>query len=122
MTAALLSMDDVAGRLGVSTRCLYDVLADLNYRHPDTAWFRKVGRFRRFTPGDYRQLVEALKWRSSYSGQVHATQTKFITPVSRFQAGVLRSVRTREARALHGDMRRTTSRGYTNVIPLVVRP
>lgn len=44
-------MDDVAARLVVSTRCLYDILAELNHRHPDTAWFRKVGRFRRFTEG-----------------------------------------------------------------------
>ena len=34
-------MDDVATRLVISTRCLYDVLAELQHRHPDTAWSRK---------------------------------------------------------------------------------
>ena len=67
-------MREIAERLGVSVRCLYDVLQELNHRHPDTAWFRKVGRFRRFTEGDYRQLVEALKWRSSRADRAPAKQ------------------------------------------------
>ncbi len=101
----LLTMADVAARLVVSTRCLYDILAELQNRHPDTAWFRKVGRFRRFTEGDYRQLVEALKWRSSRADRAPATATRSTMPVSRSADAALRKARTREARGLHGDLR-----------------
>jgi len=98
-------MDDVAARLVVSTRCLYDILAELNHRHPDTAWFRKVGRYRRFTEGDYRQLVEALKWRSSRSNRAPATATRSTTTRSPSAVAALRRARTRETRALLGDLR-----------------
>ncbi len=102
----LLTMDDVASRLVVSTRCLYDILAELNHRHPDTAWFRKVGRFRRFTEGDYRQLVDALKWRSSRADRAPSTATRSTTTRSPSAVAALRKARTLEARALLGDLRK----------------
>ena len=92
-------MDDVAARLVVSTRCLYDILAELNHRHPDTAWFRKVGRFRRFTQGDYRQLVEALKWRARSSGAA----TSLVGQPNRPRGLSLKGVRTRETKRMHED-------------------
>ena len=98
-------MDDVAARLVVSRRCLYDILAELNHRHPDTAWFRKVGRFRRFTEGDYRQLVDALKRQSSRSDRAPATAIRSITSRSPSAVAALRRARTRESRALLGDLR-----------------
>ena len=99
-------MADVAARLVISRRCLYDILAELNHRHPDTAWFRKVGRFRRFTEGDYRQLVEALKWRASRSDAARAAAPRSTTTRSPSAVAALRKARTRETRALLGDLQK----------------
>ncbi len=102
----LLTMADVAARLVISRRCLYDILAELNHRHPDTAWFRKVGRFRRFTEGDYRQLVEALKWRSSRSDRAPTTATRSATTRSPSAVAALRSARLRETKRMQAEMRK----------------
>ncbi|MCH7775917.1 MAG: hypothetical protein IH878_05165 [Gemmatimonadetes bacterium] len=63
----------------------HDILPESQHRHPDTAWFRKVRRYRSFTDGDYRPLVEALQWRqaprAAHGALARAHDSQYITGV-----------------------------------------
>jgi hypothetical protein len=60
----LLTDSDVAGRMKICTKTLRELLTKLSVDHPDTIFCRFVGRERRYTEDDYRNIVSALPtWR-----------------------------------------------------------
>jgi len=56
---ALLTIADVAARLLVKPRTVYDILDRLSLSHPTVVFYRKFGRARRFTEDDFLRIVEA---------------------------------------------------------------
>ena len=63
MPDALLSLDQVAERLGRHPKTLRRMLPELMARAP-ALHARKLGRSILFTEQDYALILEALKWRS----------------------------------------------------------
>jgi hypothetical protein len=96
----LVTWQEVARRLRIKDRTLYDKVNDLKRKYPGVHWYFKVARKRVLTEPDFNRLREALRaeWSNSMP-QAQGEETKPTSHAAKSMAGSTRSERTRETRA-----------------------